>query len=103
MNQRTPGNWQASNPQNKPGSLLYTHEVSERGALVATCYGDSPEEAKANAEACAAAPELKALLQIHPEFPDDWHAHNPDAINAHAEALKDWEKRVRALLVTLPQ
>ncbi len=95
MNHATPGNWQASNPQHAPGSELYVHDVSERGAIVARCYGDTPEEAKANAELCAAAKSLRALLHECASVIDSEYPESDDRSQTAAKAF--------ALLATLPQ
>lgn len=91
MNHATPGNWQASNPQHKAGSLIYSHEVTERGAIVAVCYGDTPEEAKANADLCAAAKGLRDMLVKL--------LRHPQGISTSAAEITE----ARALLATLPQ
>lgn len=46
----------------------------------------------ANAKAIAAVPELLAALETFPEFPDDFHPSNPDAVEAFAEAVTRWKE-----------
>ena len=87
-------------PPNIPNALTFDgseiiDETSEYKPNVFTLSACCPPEL---ARACAALPQLLRALETVPELPDDYHPHNPDAIEAYVDALRHWQETQRVAL-----
>ena len=88
----TPGPWTT-----RMADCVYS---DAKGRFIADCertpFDKRPappdEQDRVNAKAIAAVPELLAALETFPEFPDDFHPNNPDAVGAFAEAVTRWKE-----------
>lgn len=87
-------------PPNIPNALTFDGRGVNDGTdpykprLLTMSHTCTPELARA----CAALPQLLQALESVPELPDDYHPHNPDAIEAFVDALRQWQETQRAAL-----